>query len=139
MLSIRDVIVMTMIWHDLAQEHRMLTVRQKCDAKSNRCSGNPFCTDLPNYVVEPYARKLNLRYNELARHAQAKFPPAKSPTDKVPADKPPAGEVPAGNVPDGQSSRRQAPRKRSSRRQGPRRTKFPHPGRIPAATDGFKQ
>ena len=95
--------------------------------------------DLPNYVVEPYARKLNLRYNELARHAQAKFPPAKSPTDKVPADKPPAGEVPAGNVPDGQSSRRQAPRKRSSRRQGPRRTKFPHPGRVPAATDGFKQ
>ena len=88
MLSIRDVIAMTMIWHDLAQEHRMLTVRQKCDAKSNRCSGNPFCTDLPNYVVEPYARKLNLRYNELARHAQAKFPPAKSPTDKVPADKP---------------------------------------------------
>ena len=76
LLSIRDVIAMTMIWHDLAQEHRMLTVRQKCDAKSDRYSGNPFCMDLPNYVVEPYARKLNLRYNELARHGQAKFPPA---------------------------------------------------------------
>ena len=94
MLSIRDVIAMTMIWHDLAQEHRMLTVRQKCDAKSNRCSGNPFCTDLPNYVVEPYARKLNLRYNEPARHAQAKFPPARSPTDKVPAGKVPDNKVP---------------------------------------------
>ena len=85
--------------------------------------------DLPNYGVGPYAHKLNLRYNEPARPPQAKFPPAKSPTDKVPADKAPAGEVPAGKVPDGQSSRRQ----------GPRRTKFPHPGRVPAATDGFKQ
>ena len=26
------------------QEHRVLTVRQKCDAKSDRCSGNSFCT-----------------------------------------------------------------------------------------------
>ena len=106
---------------------------------STRTVGPHDGVDLPNYGVGPYAHKLNLRYNEparppqarfpLARPPQAKFPPAKSPTDKVPAGKAPAGEVPAGKVPDGQSSRRQ----------GPRRTKFPHPGRVPAATDGFKQ